>query len=79
MFAASRDRVSTVNCVYVDEFSADVQMVGCNDSDLAAYQEFQQSFVSKRVDKLKQQVAKRKADIIPCIKQNDQPLEQQYF
>lgn len=79
VFAASRDRVSNVNCVYVDEFSADVQMVGCNDSDLAAYETFQQSFVSKRVDKLKQQVAKRKANIIQCFKQNHQPLEIQYF
>ncbi|PCE67290.1 type I-F CRISPR-associated helicase Cas3f [Salinivibrio sp. YCSC6] len=79
VFAASRDRVSTVNCVYVDEFSADVQMVGCDDADLAAYEAFQQRFVSKRVDKLKQQVAKRKADIIPCIKQNEQSLEEQYF
>lgn len=79
VFAASRDRASTVNCVYVDEFSADVQMVGCDDSDLAAYEAFQQHFVAKRVDKLKQQVAKRKADIIPCIKQNEQPLEEQYF
>lgn len=79
VFAASRDRVSTVNCVYVDEFSADAQMVGCDDPDLAAYEAFQQRFVSKRVDKLKQQVAKRKADIIECIKQNEQPLEKQYF
>ncbi|MCR9421558.1 type I-F CRISPR-associated helicase Cas3f [Vibrio sp. RM-69-4] len=79
VFAASRDRVSTVNCVYVDEFSADVQMVGCDDADLANYEAFQQRFVSKRVDKLKQQVAKRKADIIPCIKHSKQPLEEQYF
>ncbi|OOE50367.1 type I-F CRISPR-associated helicase Cas3f [Salinivibrio kushneri] len=79
VFAASRDRISTVNCVYVDEFSADVQMVGCDDADLAVYEAFQQRFVAKRVDKLKQQVAKRKADIIPCTEQNDQPLEEQYF
>lgn len=79
VFAASRDRISTVNCVYVDEFSADVQMVGCDDADLAVYEAFQQRFVAKRVDKLKQQVAKRKADIIPCTEQNDQPPEEQYF
>jgi CRISPR-associated endonuclease/helicase Cas3 len=79
VFAASRERVSSINCVYVDEFSTDVQMVGCNDSDLAAYETFQQSFVSNRVDKLKQQVVKRKADIIQCIKQNEQPRDSQYF
>ncbi|MGL6171413.1 MAG: type I-F CRISPR-associated helicase Cas3f, partial [Vibrio sp.] len=79
VFAASRDRVSTVNCVYVDEFSTDTLLVGCDDPDLTAYEAFQQRFVSKRVDKLKQQIARRKADIIPCIKQGGQPLEKQYF
>lgn len=79
VFAASRDRVSTVNCVYVDEFSTDIQLLGSDDADFATYEAFQQRFVSKRVDKLKQQVAKRKADIIPCIKHNEQPLEEQYF
>ncbi|MGL5220951.1 MAG: type I-F CRISPR-associated helicase Cas3f [Plesiomonas shigelloides] len=79
VFAASRDRVSSINCVYVDEFSADVQMVGCEDPDLVAYEAFQQSFVSKRADKLKQQISRRKADIIQCIKLNEQPLDKQYF
>lgn len=79
VFAASRDRVSSINCVYVDEFSADVQMVGCEDPDLVAYEAFQQSFVSKRADKLKQQISRRKADIIQCIKRNEQPLDKQYF
>ncbi|WP_234913286.1 hypothetical protein, partial [Vibrio anguillarum] len=64
VFAASRDRVSTINCVYVDEFSTDTQMVGSDDSDLAAYEAFQQRFVAKRVDKLKQQISRRKANII---------------
>lgn len=79
VFAASRDRVSTINCVYVDEFSTDTQMVGSDDPDLAAYEAFQQRFVAKRVDKLKQQISRRKANIIQCIKQNDQPLDKQYF
>lgn len=79
VFAASRDRVNSINCVYVDEFNTDVQMVGCEDPDLVAYEAFQQSFVSKRADKLKQQISRRKADIIQCIKQNEQPLDKQYF
>ncbi|EKO3922426.1 type I-F CRISPR-associated helicase Cas3f [bacterium 19MO03SA05] len=79
VFAASRDRVSTINCVYVDEFSTDTQMVGCDDPDLAVYEAFQQCFVAKRVDKLKQQISRRKAEIIPCIKQGEQPLEEEYF
>lgn len=79
VFAASRDRVSSINCVYVDEFRTDAQMVGCDDPDLAVYEAFQKSFVAKRVDKLKQQISRRKADIIQCIKQNEQSLEEQYF
>lgn len=79
VFAASRDRASSINCVYVDEFRTDAQMVGCEDSDLAAYEAAQQNFITKRVEKLKQHAAKRKAEIIPCIKQDDLPLDKQYF
>lgn len=79
IFAASRDRVNGINCVYVDEFSTDTQMVGSDEPDLVTYKAFQQHFVAKRADKLKQQTARRKADIIPCIKQDEQPLEEQYF
>ena len=79
VFAASRDRVPSINCVYVDEFTAHTELVGCGDSDLDVYQAFGQNFINKRVDKLKQQTAKRKAEIIPCLKQPDQPVEKQFF
>lgn len=79
VFAASRDRVPSINCVYVDEFTAHTELVGCGDSDLGAYQAFGQNFINKRVDKLKQQPAKRKAEIIPCLKQPDLPVEKQFF
>ena len=79
IFAASRDRVVSINCVYVDEFATDADLVGCDDNDLAAYQKFGQNFITKRVNKLKQQIAKRKAEIIPCTKQPDVPVNEQYF
>lgn len=79
VFSASRDRVPSVNCVYVDEFTAHTELVGCGDSDLDVYQVFGQNFINKRVDKLKQQTAKRKAEIIPCLKQSDLPIEKQFF
>ncbi len=79
VFAASRDRVSSINCVYVDEFDADVQMIGCDDTDLLVYESCQQSFVSKRVNKLKRQTAKRKANIVQCVKSKELPVEEQYF
>ncbi|QEQ95575.1 type I-F CRISPR-associated helicase Cas3f [Neptunomonas concharum] len=79
IFAASRDRVASINCVYVDEFATNTDLVGCDDNDLDAYQLFGQNFITKRVDKLKQQIARRKAEIIPCIKQPDAPVNEQYF
>ena len=44
VFAASRDRVPSINCVYVDEFTAHTELVGCGDSDLDVYQAFGQNF-----------------------------------
>ncbi|SFD38014.1 type I-F CRISPR-associated helicase Cas3f [Pragia fontium] len=79
VFAASRDRTTSINCVYVDEFTAHTELVGSSDENLDAYQAFQQGFIIKRVEKLKQQTAKRKAEIIPCLKQPGLPLEKQYF
>ncbi|WP_345881731.1 type I-F CRISPR-associated helicase Cas3f [Shewanella algae] len=79
VFAASRDRNASINCIYIDEFTAHTQLVGSNDYDLEAYQALQQGFINKRVEKLKQQTAKRKAEIIPCLKQPDLPLDTQYF
>ncbi|OXS02255.1 type I-F CRISPR-associated helicase Cas3f [Shewanella algae] len=79
IFAASRDRNASINCIYIDEFTAHTQLVGSNDYDLEAYQALQQGFINKRVEKLKQQTAKRKAEIIPCLKQPDLPLDTQYF
>ncbi|BCV63731.1 type I-F CRISPR-associated helicase Cas3f [Shewanella algae] len=78
VFAASRDRNASINCIYIDEFTAHTQLVGSNDYDLEAYQALQQGFINKRVEKLKQQTAKRKAEIIPCLKQPDLPLDTQY-
>jgi CRISPR-associated endonuclease/helicase Cas3 len=79
VFAASRDRLPSINCVYVDEFTAHSELVGCSDSDLDVYQAVGQNFINQRVDKLKQQTAKRKAEIIPCLKQSDLSVEKQFF
>ncbi|MFA0180900.1 hypothetical protein BCU22_022225 (plasmid) [Vibrio cyclitrophicus] len=58
LFAASRDRASSVNCVYVDELNTQAGLIGSVDSDWQQYQVFQQPFITKRVAKLKQQEAK---------------------
>ncbi len=79
VFAASRDRASNVNCVFVDEFDTLCDLVGCHDDDLVNYTNLQEMFINKRVGKLKQQDAKRKAELISCSKQPDLPIESQYF
>ncbi|WP_322802845.1 type I-F CRISPR-associated helicase Cas3f [Vibrio alfacsensis] len=79
VFAASRNRNSHVNGVFVDEFTTQTQLIGCQDDDLPSYQAFQQTFITKRVEKLKQQTAKRKAEIIGCEKQSELPISEQYF
>lgn len=79
VFAASRDRSPSINSVFVDEFTTTTELIGSSDGDLETYQAFQQGFINNRVAKLKQQSAKRKAEIIPCIKQEDLLIEKQYF
>ncbi|MGR5205465.1 type I-F CRISPR-associated helicase Cas3f [Vibrio sp. PNB23_22_7] len=79
LFAASRNRTSYVNGVFVDEFTTQMQLIGCQDDDLQSYKVFQDTFINKRVDKLKQQTAKRKAEIIRCEKQSELPISEQYF
>ncbi|EGR3029539.1 type I-F CRISPR-associated helicase Cas3 [Vibrio parahaemolyticus] len=79
LFAASRDQVSSVNCVYVDEFNTQAELISSADSDWQQYQAFQQQFITKRVAKLKQQDAKRKADIFACDKHDRLPTEPQYY
>lgn len=79
VFAASRDHAPSVNCVYIDEFNTQAALVGSSDSDLAQFQIFQDQIISKRATKLKQQPAKRKAEIVPCFKTADLPVSEQYF
>jgi CRISPR-associated endonuclease/helicase Cas3 len=79
IFAASRDRSANVNCVYVDEFNTECHFVGSHDDDILSYTRTHEAFVSKRVEKLKQQDAKRKAEIILCNKELNLEIESQYF
>ncbi len=69
IFSNSRDNAQAeIGCAWIDEFSTSVQSIKVIDSD-SALQHYQQShneFIEKRVTKLKQQVAKRKAEIIVC-------------
>lgn len=69
IFSHSRDEAKAViGCAWIDEFNSAVQSIRVNDSNnaLAEYQQHHDDFIDKRVAKLKQQVAKRKAEIIDC-------------
>lgn len=79
IFAASRDRSTNVNCVLIDEFNTECHFVGSHDDDVPNYTRIHEAFVSKRVGKLKQQDARRKAEIIPCNKESSLDIKSEYF
>jgi CRISPR-associated endonuclease/helicase Cas3 len=79
IFNNSRDEAKAeIGCAWIDEFNSVVHSINVNDSDkaLAQYQQHHDDFIDKRVAKLKQQVAKRKAEIIVCPLLNEQKLEE---
>jgi len=69
LFSSSRDNAQAeIGCAWIDEFNTEVQSIKVVDSGsaLQSYQNNHDHFIEKRVSKLKQQVAKRKAEIIAC-------------
>ncbi|OUS30996.1 type I-F CRISPR-associated helicase Cas3 [Thalassotalea sp. 42_200_T64] len=80
LFSNSRDEAKAeIGCAWIDEFRTDVQSIKANDSDMALqqYQQQHDAFIDKRVNKLNQQVAKRKAEIIACPLLPEQRLTEQ--
>lgn len=69
IFCNSRDEVKAeIGCAWIDEFRTNVDAINVNKSEnaLSQYQQQHSTFIEKRVEKLAQQVAKRKAEIIHC-------------
>jgi CRISPR-associated endonuclease/helicase Cas3 len=69
IFSNSRDEAKAeIGCAWIDEFRTDVHTIKVinTESALPQYQQNHDNFIDKRVSKLKQQVAKRKAEIIAC-------------
>jgi CRISPR-associated endonuclease/helicase Cas3 len=69
IFSNSRDEAKAeIGCAWIDEFRTDVYTIKVinTESALPQYQQNHDNFIDKRVSKLKQQVAKRKAEIIAC-------------
>ncbi|MGO2128228.1 MAG: type I-F CRISPR-associated helicase Cas3f [Pseudoalteromonas prydzensis] len=69
IFTKSRDEAKAeIGCAWIDEFTTHVYSVNVTQSNsaLEQYQANHSNFIDKRVNNLNKQVAKRKADIVPC-------------
>jgi CRISPR-associated endonuclease/helicase Cas3 len=68
-YTQSRDSASDeIGCTWIDEFKTSVCTINNSHSEsaLSEYRKSHGKFIEKRVDKLSQQPAKRKAEIIEC-------------
>ncbi|WDP91087.1 MAG: type I-F CRISPR-associated helicase Cas3 [Desulfobacter sp.] len=68
LFAKTRNAGPKIGCAWIDEFTTVVNDFGTADQDAAnrQYAQAHQVFIKKRIGKLAQQPALRKADIISC-------------
>ena len=88
IYSQTRDAGSKIGCAWIDEFKTSVTSIDeRQDHDaVAVYRDYHQQFVAKRVEKLRQQPARRKADIIECQSivdnfeyDSDENKQEQYF
>jgi len=63
VFARMRGRCQSIGCAWVDEFKTRVSSVEGSRSD---YLRQHQLFVKSRVESLRKEIVKRKAEIVPC-------------
>ncbi len=79
IFSTLRNKSPIVGCAWVDEFETKIKSVPCN--QITTYQSAHNSFISKRLQSLKEQTVKRKSDIVPLKlkKQADDKSLQDYF
>ena len=68
LFAKTRDASFNIACAWIDEFGTQVDTLSELDTlkALESYEQYHQSFVDKRVKKLKAQPIKRKVNIVSC-------------
>lgn len=68
VYSCCRDAAANIGCAWADEFKTNLANIDDSiDHDaIASYRDNHQRFINKRVEKLAQQPAKRKADIIEC-------------
>lgn len=68
LFSKSREASNKVGCAWIDEFKTTVTTIDKQHSleAIEAYRDSHRQFIEKRVEKLRKQPAKRRADIIEC-------------
>jgi CRISPR-associated endonuclease/helicase Cas3 len=66
LFSVSQKISSDICSIWVDEFNSEVIKINSNDESVNQYKIRHAEFIKKRIGKLAQQPAKRKADIIEC-------------
>ena len=68
LFCKTRNASTNIGCAWIDEFNTQVSANGdhCLPTAISAYRNEHASFINRRVNKLKAQPAKRKADISVC-------------
>ena len=82
IFAKMRDRSPMIGCGWIDEFSTRIYNVNSAGVDgIADYQQYHQRFINKRLDKLQKQIPKRRANIYPCdkLENEDEETIRSYF
>lgn len=68
LYCKTRSASSVIGCAWIDEFSTQVTSNSATEipTAISQYQQDHDVFITKRIAKLQQQPAKRKADISPC-------------
>jgi len=69
LFAKSREISAKIGCAWVDEFGARVETISVQAAEQgeASFYHFHDLFIAKRVKNLSQQIARRKAYIVPIV------------
>ncbi|GAA60413.1 hypothetical protein P20652_2279 [Pseudoalteromonas sp. BSi20652] len=81
IFTNSRDEAKAeIGCAWIDEFTTHTHSVnvGQSDSALEQYQANHSNFIDKRVNSLNKQIAKCKANIVPCPLILEEVLTKEY-
>lgn len=66
VFAQVRQKSQKIGCAWVDEFSTRIETINDVKECLSLYDNYHQKFIQKRLAKLNQQPAKRKANLVEC-------------